>query len=129
MHFPFGWILLMLIGAGVATYGVTQIRMAWQGRADEDLDVARVRREAGWVLPLGRVGTAARGVVLVMMGIGLALAGARERPSDADGYRDVLLTVASTSPGLLAAMGAGLLCFGLYQLSHARYARLPLPGS
>jgi hypothetical protein len=126
MDFPLGWILLALIGAGVAIYGVTQIRMAWQGRADEDIDVTRVRREAAWVLPLGRAGTAARGVILVMMGSGLALAGARERPSHADGSREVLAALASINPWLLGAMGTGLLCFGLYQLFHARYARLPL---
>ena len=129
MDFPLGGILLVLIGAGVAIYGVTQVKMAWQGRADEDLDVVRVRREARWVLPLGRTGTAARGVILVMMGVALAWAGASEQPSQAAGYRDVLLTVASTDPWLLAAMGSGLLCFGLYQLCHARYAKLPLRNS
>jgi hypothetical protein len=126
MHFPFGWLLLVAIGAGVAIYGITQINMAWRGRADEDIDVTRVRREAGWVLTLGRAGTAARGVILIMMGVGLGLAGAHEKPSYAEGYRDVLATLASTDPWLLAAIGAGLLCFGLYQLCHARYARLPL---
>jgi hypothetical protein len=126
MDFPLGSILLLLIGVGVAVYGVTQINMAWQGRADEDIDVSKVRREARWVLPLGRAGTAARGAILMMMGIGLALAGLREKPSDADGYRDILFALASTNPWLLAAMGMGLLCFGLYQLCHARYAKLPL---
>jgi hypothetical protein len=126
MHFPLGWILLVLIGAGIAIYGITQINMAWHGRADEDIDVARVRSEARWVLTLGRAGAAARGVILVMMGVALALAGAHEQPAQAAGYRDVLSMLASTNPWLLAAMGAGLLCFGLYQLCHARYARLPL---
>ena len=126
MHFPLGWILLVLIGAGVAIYGVTQLRMAWRGGADDDIDVARVRREANWVLPFGRAGTGARGVILLMMGTGLALAGAREHPSDADGYREVLLAMLAINPFLLGALGAGLLSFGLYQLCHARYARLPL---
>jgi len=126
MHFPLGWALLVLIGAGVAIYGIGQINMAWQGHADDDIDVARVRREARWVLTLGRAGAAARGVILIMMGVALALAGAHEQPSQAAGYRDVLSTLASTDPWLLAAMGIGLLCFGLYQLCHARYARLPL---
>ena len=126
MDFPLGWVLLVLIGAGVAIYGVTQIRTAWRARPEEDIDAARVRREASWVLPLGRAGTGARGIVLLMMGTGLALAGAREKPSDADGYREVMLAMLSVNPLLLAALGAGLLCFGLYQLCHARYARLPL---
>jgi hypothetical protein len=126
MNLPLGWILLVLIGAGIAVYGVTQLQMAWHNRADEDIDAARVRREARWVLPLGRAGTGARAIVLLMMGVGLAFAGAREQPSDADGYREVMLAMLSVNPLLLATLGAGLLCFGLYQLCHARYARLPL---
>jgi hypothetical protein len=127
LQIPFGSLLLALIGIGVAIYGVTQVKMAWDGQVDEDIDAAWVRREARWVLPLGQVGTGARGIVLVLMGIGMALAGARQQPSDADGYRETLKTMASINPWLLAAMGAGLLCFGLYQLCHARYAKLALP--
>ena len=124
MQFPLGAALLFLIGIGIAVYGFTQIRMAWRGQVDEDLDAARVRREARWVLPLGRAGAGARGVILIMMGTGLAWAGVSRRAQAADGYRDVLLAIAAIDPMLLAAMGAGLLCFGLYQLCHARYAKL-----
>lgn len=125
MRFPLlGPILLVLIGIGIAIYGVTQIKMAWQGGVDEDIDVVRVRREAKWILPFGRAGAAARGIILVLMGWALASSGLRRDPTDADGYRDVLLAIASINPWLLAAMGAGLLSFGLYQLCHARYAKL-----
>ena len=58
MRFPLGAVLLILIGVGVAIYGFTQIKMAWHGQVDEDIDAARVRREASWVLPLGRAGAA-----------------------------------------------------------------------
>jgi hypothetical protein len=126
MGLPLGWLLVMLIGAGIATYGITQLKMAWKGRADEDIDAGRVRREASWILPLGRAGTAARGVILCFMGWALLWAGVEERPSEADGYRDVMSRLASIDPWLLAAIGAGLLCFGLYQLCHFRYARLAL---
>jgi hypothetical protein len=126
MQFPLGWLLLVLIGIGMAVYGFTQVKMAWERRCDEDIDAARVRREASWILPLGHAGAAARGVILMLMGAGLAWSGVSERPSDADGYRDVLLSLASINPWLLAAMGAGLLSFGLYQLCHARYAKLAI---
>lgn len=126
LQMPLGSVLLIVFGIGVAIYGVAQVKMAWDGRADEDIDAARVRREARWVLSLGFVGTAARGIVMCLMGVGLALAGARERPSDADGYREILATIASINPWLMAAMGVGLLCFGLYQLCHVRYAKLAL---
>jgi hypothetical protein len=126
MQFPLGAWLLIAIGIGVAVYGVTQLKMAWRGGVDDDIDVSRVRREAPWILPLGRFGIAARSVILIVMGATVARSGWRERASDADGYREALRTVASFDPWLLAAIGAGLLCFGIYQLCHARYARLAL---
>jgi hypothetical protein len=126
MQFPLGEWLLMAIGIGVAWYGFTQLRMVWRGGADDDIDVSRVRREAPWLLPLGRFGTAARSVILMLMGATFARSGWRGRASDADGYREALRTIASFDQWLLIAIGAGLLCFGLYQLGHARYARLAL---
>ncbi|HWI19676.1 MAG TPA: DUF1206 domain-containing protein, partial [Vicinamibacterales bacterium] len=127
LQLPLGSILLVLIGLGVAIYGLTQLKMAWTAEFDEDIDTSLARREASWILPLGRIGTGARAVVLVLMGVALLRAGVSERPTDADGYREILLTISSINPWLLAAMGAGLLCFGLYQLCHARYAKLALP--
>ena len=53
-------------------------------------------------------------------------AGLHSRLSDADGYSEALSTIAAYDPMLLAAMGAGLLCFGIYQLCHARYAKIAL---
>lgn len=126
MRLPLGPWLLIAIGIGVVLYGISQFRMAWRGGVDEDIDVARVRREASWILPLGRFGIAARSVILVLMGATFARSGWRERASDADGYREALRTIASFEPWLLTAIGAGLLAFGLYQLCHARYARLAL---
>ena len=90
MRFPLGEVLIVLIGIGVAIYGFTQLRMAWDGRADDDIDVARVKREAAWILPLGRIGTAARSVILIAMGVTLLWSGLQERPSNADGYSEVL---------------------------------------
>lgn len=124
MRFPLGDVLLVLIGAGVTIYGVTQLHMAWRGVADEDIDVVRVRREASWLLPFGRIGTVARSVILLLIGGTMAVSGLRHRPSDADGYSEAMSTIASFNPWLLAAIGAGLLCFGIYQLCHARYAKI-----
>ena len=72
MRFPLGEVLLVLVGIGIAIYGVTQLRMAWRGGVDEDLDVARVRREARWLLPFGRFGVMARSIILLLMGVTLA---------------------------------------------------------
>ena len=124
MQLPLGQWLLVAIGIGVAFYGFTQLRMVWRGGVDDDIDAARVRREAPWILSLGRFGTAARSVIIMLIGGTFARSGWRGRASDADGYREALRTVASFDSWLLAAIGAGLLCFGIYQLCHARYAKI-----
>lgn len=126
MQFPLGDWLLMAIGIGVAMYGMAQLKMAWSGGAEGNIDVSRVRREAPWILPLGRFGSGARSVILILMGATFARSGWRGRAADADGVRDALRTIASFDPWLLTAIGAGLLCFGLYQLCHARYVKLAL---
>jgi hypothetical protein len=126
MEIPLGDWLLIAIGIGVLIYGISQLTMAWRGGVDDDFDVSRARREAFWTVPLGRFGIAARSVILMLMGATFARSGWRGRATDADGYRDALQTIASFDPWLLAAIGAGLLCFGVYQLCHARYARLAL---
>jgi hypothetical protein len=124
MRFPLGEWLLIAIGIGVVIYGITQLRMVWRGGVDDDIDAARVRREASWILPLGRFGIAARSVIIILMGAAFTRSGWRGRASDADGYREALRTVASFDTWLLTAIGAGLLAFGIYQLCHARYAKI-----
>ena len=124
MNLPLGGVLLVLIGGGIVVYACTQLRMVWRGGEDEDIDSARVRREAAWLLPFGRVGNGARSVILFLIGGTLLWAGWRRHPQDADGYGEALRFIASLHPVLLAAIGAGLLCFGVYQACHARYARL-----
>jgi hypothetical protein len=125
MRFPLGDVFLALVGLGVAFYGATQIKMAWDRRFDDDVDQSRAEREAPWVLPLGRVGIGARGVILMMMGFALVRAGLGHRPAEAGGYRDSLVTLFTQPFGawLLGAMASGLICFGIFQLLHARYAR------
>jgi hypothetical protein len=126
MQFPLGDVFLALVGIGVAVYGAFEIWKAFSARFDDDLDEARVRREAPWVLPLGRTGVSARGVILVLIGLGLTKAGLGQRAADARGLDESLWTVFAQPSGswLLGAIAAGLICFGIFQLLHARYARL-----
>jgi len=127
MSFPLGGIFLGLIGIGISVYGVRQIWQAWQFKFDDDLDQNQLRREGGgWLLSLGRWGIGARGVTLTIMGYALARAGFDRRPSKAGGMSDSLWTLFSQPYGrwLLAAVAAGLICFGVFQLLHTRYAKL-----
>ncbi|HXG87125.1 MAG TPA: DUF1206 domain-containing protein [Vicinamibacterales bacterium] len=126
MRFPLGSWFLVLVGIGIAVYGILQIKMAWQGKFDDDTDRRMVEREVPWMVPLGRAGIGGRAVVLLVMGFALARAGFEERASEAAGYRDSLWSLLSQPYGgwLLGTIALGLMCFGLFQLLHARYARL-----
>lgn len=127
MRFPWGDVVLGLVGLGILVYGLLQVWQAIQARFDDDLDHQFLRREgAGWVLSVGRWGIGARGVILLVMGLALARAGFGHRPSEAGGMAEALWTLFAQPYGnwLLAAVAAGLVCFGFFELLHARYARL-----
>jgi len=127
MRVPLGNWFLALVGMGIAWYGINQMWMAWQSRFDDDLDQSKLRREGlGWVLGIGRWGVGSRGVILTVMGGLLVGAGLDRRPSKAGGMADSLWTLFAQPYGkwLLAITAAGLVCFGVFQLLHARYARL-----
>lgn len=127
MELPLGGILLIGVGLGVVVYGISQVVDAWKGDVAADLDSSQLRSEGnGWLLHIGRAGIGARGIILILVGGALARAGFDERPSEASSMPEALWTVLAQPFGqwLLAAVAIGLMCFGLFQVLHARYARL-----
>jgi hypothetical protein len=80
----------------------------------------------GWLVHVGRAGIGARGAILVLVGGALARAGFDERPSEASSMPEAMSTLLSQPYGhwLLASVAGGLICYGLFQVLHARYARL-----
>jgi hypothetical protein len=120
-------VVLGLVGAGIAVYGVVQIVHAWKSEFDDDLDQHRLRREGGnWVLNIGRAGIGSRGIILLLIGIGCVRAAFVQQPAAAKGIPEALATLFSQQYGtvLLAAVAAGVICYGVFQLLHARYARV-----
>lgn len=127
LKWPFGEWLVIVAGAGAAWYGVVEIRDAITGHLEPDLDAATLRRRAGeWALHIARAGIGARGLVLLVLGIGVVRAAMLHRASEAGGMDRSLTILRSLPQGtlLLGLTAAGLFAYGVYQLLHSRYADL-----
>lgn len=127
LRWPYGEWMILIAGIGAGWYGIVEIKDALTGRLEPDLDAASLRRQAGnWAVQLARVGIGARGVLLVLLAVGVIRAALGRRASEAGGL-DASLVVLNAMPQgtlLLGAAAAGVLAYGVYQLLHARYAQL-----
>lgn len=120
---PLGTILVMAAGLGVMGYGLHQLWKAWQGDVNKRMQASPATSRG--LLILGRVGTAARGVVLLPIGWFVFTAGRHYRADQMADTGDVLKMV--EHGGLLAAIGLGLLAYGLHQIAKAVCRRIREP--
>jgi len=124
---PFGDALVVL--GGVAVLGVAGFFFfqAATARFREQLDLGSANRtERQWVVPLGRAGFAALGVVDVIIGVFLILAALRHNAGEAKGMGSALAAVSQRPYGgvLLAVVALGFIAYAAYTGAEARYRRL-----
>ena len=127
MSHPLGKWAVVIVGVGIAAFGLQQIYNAYRVKLDEQLSLASVSPSARrWVVRTARAGLAARGVVFTMVGGFLLLAGLRTDPGEARGVGGALQTLQQQpfGPWLLGAVGVGLAAYGIYELVRARYRRI-----
>ena len=127
LQWPLGEWMIAIAGLGVGWYGIVEIRDAVKARLEPDLDAATLRRRAGdWALQVARAGIGARGVLVLLLGIGLLRAALEHRTSEASGLDRSLAVLNSLPQGtlLLGLAAAGVFAYGIYQLLHARYAQV-----
>ncbi|MGO4571413.1 DUF1206 domain-containing protein [Microvirga sp. 2TAF3] len=124
---PFGQWLVALVGIAVIGIGVAFFWKSWSGKVTNDLMLEEHARR--WVIPLGRVGYAARGIVFVLIGGFLVLAAVYSNSSEAKGLGGALQSLQAQPYGwiLLAITAAGLLAFGIFALVQARYRHIEGP--
>lgn len=121
---PFGTWLVMLAGLGVVGYGVHQLIKAFKGDVNRRMEGADAAT-GGWARRIGWIGTGARGLVLLPIGWFAFQAGRMYRADAAVDSGEVLRMVDNAA--LLAAVGIGLMAYGLHQLIKARYRRIERP--
>jgi hypothetical protein len=121
---PFGRWLVTAIGLAIIGAGLGMAHKAWSGSFARHLacDQATVT----WVMPLGRLGYAARAVVFLVIGGFLVLAAYQADPSEAHGLGGALLALQKQPFGrvLFALVAFGLAAFGTFEFAEARYRRI-----
>ena len=115
---PFGRWLVGLVGLAIIAYGIHQFVVAWRGDVERHLGIGDADRHR-IVVAIGRFGTAARGMVLWVIGSFFIDAARRFDPSQAGGTEEALRWLGHG--WLLALMALGLAAYGLFQLAKARY--------
>lgn len=124
---PFGRWLVAAAGLAVVGAALAMARQAWTARFRRHLacDAAAAR----WVVPLGRLGYAARAVVFLLIGGFLILAAWQSDPSEARGLGGALLALQVQPYGrlLFGVVAAGLAAFGAFEFAEARYRRIDTP--
>jgi hypothetical protein len=124
---PFGRWLVTAIGLAIIGAGLGMAHKAWSGSFARHL--AYDRATATWVMPLGRLGYAARAVVFLVIGGFLVLAAYQADPSEAHGLGGALLALQKQPFGrvLFALVAFGLAAFGTFEFAEARYRRIDTP--
>ncbi len=121
---PLGVWLVALAGAGIAGFGLLQIREGLTGDVGSELSMHRLSSSAQrFIIRFGRFGTAARGAVFALIGAFLLFAALRSDPGQTKGLGETLAWLRAQSFGdvALGVTAVGLACYGLYQMVVARW--------
>ena len=127
MSQPFGQWLVGLVGLAVIGAGLAFIAKAWRGNVAERLSLPGDKRH--WIITLGRMGFAARGVVFLMSGGFFGLAALHSSPAEVRGLGGALEALRQQPYGwvLRGLTALGLFAFGLFGLVQARYRHIDAP--
>jgi hypothetical protein len=123
---PGGVALLVLLGAGIAVagvaYGIRGVRKSFEKQLV--MPSSPAARKA--VTVLGVAGYVAKGTVLLLTGLLIAIATLEAHPEESTGLDGALRALRDQPFGLyvLAAVGAGLICYGVYMVVRARLAKM-----
>jgi len=120
LSLPGGDLLVYLGAAILAGVAVQQFRKAWTLKFMRHLDCpGTANRWIGW---LGRAGYCARGAVFLTMAWLLVRAARAHSAGPAGGIDDALGALPHFAQ---LAVAAGVILFGLFSLTEARYRRMP----
>lgn len=124
---PFGRALVVVVGIVILGVALYMFYKAYSAHFQRRLNLAGLSETARNAVVLGgRCGYAAIGVVFVVIGIFMIIAGARHNAHVAKGLAGALRELALQPYGslVLGIVALGLLIYGLYSLAEARFRRV-----
>ena len=128
LSWPLGQALVVGVGIAVVGVGLHELYQAYKAEFLEYLKLGEMgEKMRTWTERWGRLGIAARGIVFGVVGTFLIRAAVQYDPQEARGLGGALQTLAQQPFGrwLLGAVALGLVAYGLFMLSVARYRRIP----
>lgn len=129
MSVEWGLWLVGLLGAIVIGFAFVQFKHAWQADFIKKFRQDQMsENEIEASCHAGRGGYAARGVVYLLVGIFFVQSALTTDPDEAGGMKEVMQTLLMQpyGPWLLAAVGAGLVAYGVFCGFEAKYRRTRL---
>jgi Domain of Unknown Function (DUF1206) len=123
LSLPAGQVLVAIVAAIVIGVGIGEIRRGVKKSFLQDLDLQDLPQGTQqWVRRLGMFGYIAKGAVVGIVGILLAIAAFQADPDEAGGLDRALKTLAAQPFGVIAlvVVAIGLAAFGIYCFAAAR---------
>lgn len=123
---PGGRYILGAVGLGIVAVGVVKIVEGWQKKFLEDMALPSDRHARELAERLGQIGSVAKGVSIVLIGVLVVVAAVQSDPEEATGLDAALkgLIEQPYGPYLLIAVALGLIAYGVFGLFDARYHRV-----
>jgi Domain of Unknown Function (DUF1206) len=126
MRAPGGIFLLILVGGAVAVTGVIYAIRGFRKSFIKYLRMPSNAQARTAVTATGMAGYAAKGVALLLTGVLIVIATLKADPAQSTGLDGGLRALREQPLGvyMLAAVGAGLICYGIFMAVRARLARM-----
>lgn len=126
MKAPGGVALLVVLGIAIAVTGVVYAIRGLRKSFEKHLVMPANQKARTAVTVLGVTGYVAKGIVLFLTGLLIAIATLQAHPEDSTGLDGGLRALRDQPLGvyLLAAVGAGLICYGVFMIVRARLAKM-----
>ena len=126
MKAPGGVALLVIIGAAVAVTGIVYAIRGFKKSFIKYLRMPSQPQARTAVTVIGMVGYVAKGFALLLVGLLIIIATVKAHPEESTGLDGSLKALREQPFGvyLLAAVGVGLICYGIYMAVRAKLAKM-----